>query len=146
MWHPFEIPLKWLLFKIIIRWFYWLSSKEVILSTCELKSATTLWWCQSHWICWSGLLLTLMQLSIITLAPHYPAIAGTCPGIQFCTLWRSRYSPGLQGTFFLVNPQVAPCPITPGTFGQRPSIYWWGRSRVRFPALMKEVPPSISPG
>ena len=47
----------------------------------------------------------VMWLSIITTAPYYPGIAGTYPGIQFCTLWCPRYSPGycpgLRGTFFL---------------------------------------------
>ena len=70
----------------------------------------------------------IMQLSIVTLAPHYPGIAGTCPGIEFCTLIvmsikvQPRVLPGTAGDIFLVNPQVGPRPITPGAFSQSPSI------------------------
>ena len=67
-----------------------------------------------------------MQLSIVTLAPHYLGIAGTCLEIQFCTLWCPEYSPGycpgLRGDMFPINPQVGPRPITPGAFGQSPRI------------------------
>ena len=58
-----------------------------------------------------------MQLLSVTLALQYPGIAGTCLGIQFCTLWCARYIVlcDVQGTalktagdIFLVSPRLGP--------------------------------------
>ena len=67
-----------------------------------------------------------MWLSIVTPAPQYPGIAGTCLGIQILYFVMSKVQPRVlpmtAGDIFLVNSRVGPRPITPGTIGQSPGI------------------------
>ena len=84
-----------------------------------------------------------MRLSIVTLAPNYPGIVGTCLGIQFCTLWRPRYRPGYCGGHFSCKSPGRSPPHNPEHLWSESQHVRtsWGRFSGRFLALMKEISP-----
>ena len=104
-------------------------TKENITAECrntkeeEKGHRNQLWWSHKITILWSREVHSkaIIHYDYVAIncnpGPHYPGIAGTCPGIRFCTLWCPRYSPGTAwncGGHFSCKSPGRSLPHTPG--------------------------------